>query len=76
MTPLQGNLDFFLIRAFRGPFRLKHKKGGGGVLLKTSLSRLSQPDSKNFSQNTIFAAFNVDESDASGSNLFYTKQSL
>ena len=25
MKPLQGNLDFFLIRASRGPFRLKHK---------------------------------------------------
>ena len=25
---LQGNLDFFLIRASRGPFRLKHKTQG------------------------------------------------
>ena len=25
MKPLQGNLDFFLIRASCGPFRLKHK---------------------------------------------------
>ena len=25
MKPLQGNLDFFLIRASRAPFRLKHK---------------------------------------------------
>ena len=25
MKLLQGNLDFFLIRASRGPFRLKHK---------------------------------------------------
>ena len=25
MKPLHGNLDFFLIRAPRGPFRLKHK---------------------------------------------------
>ena len=25
MKPLQGNLDFFLVRASRGPFRLKHK---------------------------------------------------
>ena len=25
MKTLQGNLDFFLIRASRGPFRLKHK---------------------------------------------------
>ena len=25
MKPLQGNLDFFLIRASRGPFHLKHK---------------------------------------------------
>ena len=25
MKPLQGNLDFFLISASRGPFRLKHK---------------------------------------------------
>ena len=25
MKPLQGNLDFFLIRASRGPFRLKQK---------------------------------------------------
>ena len=25
MTPLQGYLDFFVIRASRGPFRLKHK---------------------------------------------------
>ena len=28
MTPLQGNLDFFLIRASRGPFCLKHKTQG------------------------------------------------
>ena len=28
MKPLQGNLDFFLIRASRGPFRLKHKSQG------------------------------------------------
>ena len=28
MKPLQGNLDFFLIRASRGPFRLKHKTPG------------------------------------------------
>ena len=28
MKPLQGNLDFFLIRASRGPFRLKHKTEG------------------------------------------------
>ena len=28
MKPLQGNLDFFLIRAFRGPFDLKHKTQG------------------------------------------------
>ena len=28
MTPLQGNLDFFLIRASRGPFHLKHKTQG------------------------------------------------
>ena len=28
MKPLQGNSDFFLIRAFRGPFRLKHKSQG------------------------------------------------
>ena len=28
MTPLQGNLDFFLIRASRGPFRLRHKTQG------------------------------------------------
>ena len=28
MKPLQGNLDFFLIRASRGPFRLKHKTQG------------------------------------------------
>ena len=25
MKALQGNLDFFLMRASRGPFRLKHK---------------------------------------------------
>ena len=25
MKPLQGNLDFFLIRASRGPYDLKHK---------------------------------------------------
>ena len=25
MKPLQGNLDFFLIRASRGPFHLKNK---------------------------------------------------
>ena len=28
MKPLQGNLDFFLIRVSRGPFRLKHKTQG------------------------------------------------
>ena len=28
MKPLQGNLDFFLIRASRGPFPLKHKTEG------------------------------------------------
>ena len=28
MKPLQGNFDFFLIRASRGPFRLKHKTEG------------------------------------------------
>ena len=28
MKPRQGNLDFFLIRASRGPFRLKHKTQG------------------------------------------------
>ena len=28
MTPLQGYLDFFLIRESRGPFRLKHKTQG------------------------------------------------
>ena len=28
MKPLQGNLDFFLFRASRGPFRLKHKTQG------------------------------------------------
>ena len=28
MKTLQGNLDFFLIRASRGPFHLKHKTQG------------------------------------------------
>ena len=28
MKPLPGNLDFFLIRASRGPFCLKHKTQG------------------------------------------------
>ena len=28
MKPLQGNLDFFPIRASRGPFRLKQKTQG------------------------------------------------
>ena len=28
MKPLQGNFDFFLIRASRGAFRLKHKTQG------------------------------------------------
>ena len=28
MKPLQGNLGFFLIRASRGPLRLKHKTQG------------------------------------------------
>ena len=28
MKPLQGNLDFFLMRASRGPFRLKLKTQG------------------------------------------------
>ena len=42
MKLLQGNLDFFLIRASRGPVRLKHKTQGpshihipkGNLLLK------------------------------------------
>ena len=28
MKPLHGNLDFFLVRASRGPFCLKHKTQG------------------------------------------------
>ena len=28
MKTLQGNLDFFIIRGFRVPFRLKHKTQG------------------------------------------------
>ena len=28
MKPLEGNLDFFLNRESRGPFRLKHKTQG------------------------------------------------
>ena len=28
MKPLQGNLDFFLIRESRDPFRMKHKTQG------------------------------------------------
>ena len=28
MSPLQGYLDFFIIRASQGPFRLKHKTQG------------------------------------------------
>ena len=28
MKPLHGNLDFFLIRASRGPFRLNHETQG------------------------------------------------
>ena len=28
MKPLEGNLDFFLFRASRGPFRLNHKTQG------------------------------------------------
>ena len=28
MKPVQGNLDFYLIRASRGPFRLNHKTQG------------------------------------------------
>ena len=43
MKILQGNLDFFRIRASRGPFRLKHKTEGpshihitkGKVLLRS-----------------------------------------
>ena len=54
MKSLNGYLDFFLIRASRGPFRLKHKKQGpshihipkGKVLLrflwKDGLSLLSK----------------------------------
>ena len=39
MKPLQGNLDFFLIRASRGPFRLKHKTQGAShiYILKRKL---------------------------------------
>ena len=46
MKPLQGNLDFFLIRASRGPFPLKHKTQGPshihipkGKLLLSCLTR-------------------------------------
>lgn len=46
----------------------------GGTLLKTRLSRLSRQ--QEFLTKHYFAAFSVDESDANGSNLFYTKQSL
>ena len=38
MKPLQGNLDFFLIRASRGPFRLKHKTEGLSVNLKLHMN--------------------------------------
>ena len=31
MKPLQGNLDFFLIRASRGPFRLNKTQGPSHV---------------------------------------------
>ena len=44
MKPLQGNLDFVLIRASRGPFHFKHKTQGpshihipNGKLLLTCL---------------------------------------
>ena len=50
MKPLQGNLDFFLITASRGPFRLKHKSQGAshihipkGKLLFRSLSKDGLP---------------------------------
>ena len=50
MKPLQGNLDFFLIRASRGPFRLKHKTQGPshihipeGKLLLRSLWKVGLP---------------------------------
>ena len=32
MKPRQGNLDFFLIRASRGPFRLMHKTQGPSLI--------------------------------------------
>ena len=37
----QGNLDFFLIRAFWGPFRLKHKTQGplAYIFLRENSSR-------------------------------------
>ena len=50
MKPLHGNLDFFLIRASRGPFRLKHKTQGPshihipkGKLLLTCLCKDGLP---------------------------------
>ena len=33
MKPLQGNLDFFLLRASRGQFGLKHKTQGPSHIL-------------------------------------------
>ena len=50
MKPLQGNLDFFLIRAPRGAFRLKHKTQGPshihipkGILLLRCLGKDGLP---------------------------------
>ena len=50
MKTLQGHLDFFLIRASRGPFRLKHKTQGPshiyipkGKLLLRCLSKEGLP---------------------------------
>ena len=50
MNPLQGNLDFFLIRASRGQFRLKNKTKGPshihipkGKLLLSCLSKYGLP---------------------------------
>ena len=58
MKPQQGNLNFFLIRASRGPFPLKHKTEGpshiyipkGKLLLSCLWNDGLPPDSKTGNQ--------------------------
>ena len=70
MKPLQGNLNFFLIRASRGPFRMKHKTQGpshihipkGKLLLKCLWKVVLPLQSKTGNHShpeMIWAAWNI-----------------